>query len=266
LGETGKSTFTEVARKLIGERNCSELRTNLLHERFEIGSYIGKNLLIGADVPRDFLNSKGADRLKALTGADLLDAERKGSNYRFQLPGHFNIVITSNTRLSLKLEGDRSAWKRRLAIIEYERPRTGQTIPRFAELLIEKEGSGILNLAIDGLLALRADVNGGSGSIALSQKQKDRIEGLLDESDGLRMFLEARVTDSLGHDLACKEIIEAYANYAIDKGWNVNTWKTERRLEDLMLELFGVLKSNDIKRLQGNKQTNVRGFHGVNFQ
>jgi len=54
LGETGKSTFSEVARKLIGITNCAELRTNLLGERFEIGSYIGKNLLIGADVPSNF--------------------------------------------------------------------------------------------------------------------------------------------------------------------------------------------------------------------
>ena len=50
LGETGKSTFSEVTRLLIGVMNCSELRTHLLHERFEIGSYIGKHLLIGADV------------------------------------------------------------------------------------------------------------------------------------------------------------------------------------------------------------------------
>jgi phage/plasmid-associated DNA primase len=34
LGETGKSTFSEIARKLLGAENCSELRTNLLHERF----------------------------------------------------------------------------------------------------------------------------------------------------------------------------------------------------------------------------------------
>jgi putative DNA primase/helicase len=37
LGETGKSTFSEIGRKLVGPENCSELRTNLLHERFEIG-------------------------------------------------------------------------------------------------------------------------------------------------------------------------------------------------------------------------------------
>jgi phage/plasmid-associated DNA primase len=62
--------------------------------------------------------------LKAIVGGDLLEAERKNTNYRFQLPGAFKVVVTSNTRLTLRVEGDRGAWRRRLAIIEYEKPRT----------------------------------------------------------------------------------------------------------------------------------------------
>ena len=84
LGETGKSTFSEVARKLIGVMNCSELRTHLLHERFEIGSYIGKHLLIGADVASTFLNSRGAYRLKALVGGG--PARRRAQGRQFPFP------------------------------------------------------------------------------------------------------------------------------------------------------------------------------------
>jgi P4 family phage/plasmid primase-like protien len=265
LGETGKSTFTEIARRLIGEKNCSELRTNLLHERFEIGSYIGKKLLFGADVPRTFLNSKGAFRIKALVGGDLLDAERKGSNYRFQLPGYFNIVITSNTRLTFHLENDRAAWGRRLVIIEYERPRTSQTIPEFAHLLITSEGPGILNYAAEGLLMLRSDIET-CGTVSLSVKQKKRIEDLLNESDGLRLFLNEKLEEAPGCDLSTDEIISTYAQYSTARGWNMNTRQTELSLKDHMVEQFGVLKSNDIKRGSSNNQTNVRGYHGVTFK
>jgi putative DNA primase/helicase len=131
IGETGKSTFSEVARKLIGPQNCSELRTNLLHERFEIGSFLGKNLLIGADVASSFLNSKGAHRIKAIIGGDLLDAEMKNKNHRFQIPGTFNILITANNRQTARIEQDRGAWQRRLAIVEYEKSRTSKIIPEF---------------------------------------------------------------------------------------------------------------------------------------
>lgn len=265
LGETGKSTFTEVARKLIGEHNCAELRTNLLAERFEIGSYIGKNLLIGADVARSFLNSPGAYRLKALTGADLLDAERKGSNYRFQLAGHFNVIVTSNTRLTLRLEGDRLSWKRRLAIIEYEHPRSSKTIPDFAEVLIKSEGPGILRFGVEGFLKLQSDLKDG-GRMKLSKKQDDRNDAFLDESDGLRLFLTNNLEAVQGYDLSSQEIVEEFAKYAIARGWSMNTRQTELALPDLMLELFGAAKSNSIKRGDPKKPTNVKGFRGVKFK
>jgi P4 family phage/plasmid primase-like protien len=261
IGETGKSAFSEVARKLIGPENCSELRTNLLHERFEIGSYIGKHLLIGADVASSFLNSKGAYRLKAIVGGDLLDAERKGSNYRFQLPGEFNVLITSNSRQTAHIEQDRSAWRRRLAIVEYEKPRTNKTIPEFAELLIREEGSGILSTAVEGLLELKADINK-HGSLQLSQRQEQRVESLLNESDGLRIFLEGSVKSDAGGDLTSAEIIQAYSGFCLQRGWSMSTRKAESELTDLMVELFQAVRSNNVER----GKTKVRGYRGVAFK
>jgi putative DNA primase/helicase len=261
LGETGKSTFSEVTRKLIGVTNCAELRTNLLHERFEIGSYIGKNLLIGADVTGTFLNSRGAHRLKAIVGRDLLDAERKGANFRFQIPGTFNVLITSNSRLTARIENDRGPWERRLAIIEYEKPRTCKIIPEFAEELIRKEGSGILLFATEGLLSLNADIES-HGTVQLSAKQKERVESLLNESDGLRLFLTDAVESSLGWNLTTSEIVEKYAGYCSTHGWNMTMRKTEEQLPDLMMELFHVARSNNVP----SGTSHVRGYRGVRFK
>ena len=262
LGETGKSTFSEVARKLVGPTNCSELRTHLLHERFEIGSYIGKHLLIGADVSGSFLNSRGASRLKAIVGGDLLDAERKAANFRFQLPGTFCVLITSNTRLTAHLENDRGPWARRLALVEYEKPRTAKIIPEFAELLIREEGSGILLFAIEGLLHLWSDIDA-YGSVQMTKAQRDRIEGLLDESDGLRLFLQDCVCRDAQSSLTTAELVEGYANYAMGKGWNMSTGQTEKDLPDLMMEVFQVAKSHNVP--SPNSKSGVRGFRGVRF-
>jgi P4 family phage/plasmid primase-like protien len=261
LGETGKSTFSEVVRKLIGVTNCAELRTNLLHERFEIGSYIGKNLLIGADVSSTFLNSRGAYRLKAIVGRDLLDAERKGSNHRFQIPGTFNVLVTSNTRQTARIENDRGPWERRLAIIEYEKPRTSKIIPEFAEMLIREEGSGILLFAIEGLLQLNADIVQ-HGTIEMTKKQKDRVESLLNESDGLRLFLTNSVELASGFSLATSEIIEKYAGYCSEQGWNMTMRKTEEQLPELMMELFQVSRSHNVPY----GESRVRGYRGVRFK
>ena len=41
-------------------------------------AFVGKTLLTGKDVTADFLQHKGASRIKALVGGDLLQCEKKG--------------------------------------------------------------------------------------------------------------------------------------------------------------------------------------------
>ncbi|HLD70028.1 MAG TPA: bifunctional DNA primase/polymerase [Candidatus Omnitrophota bacterium] len=102
----GKSTLALIIQKLIGQMNVTELRTQHLSERFELYRYLKKNLLIGVDVPGKFLSEKGAYVIKGLVGGDWFDAEQKGGTGNFQMQGNFCIVITANSRLQVKLDGD----------------------------------------------------------------------------------------------------------------------------------------------------------------
>jgi hypothetical protein len=114
----GKGTFIRVLAGIIGTVNVGSLRPNLLTERFEIGRLLGKTLLYGADVAENFLNCKGASVIKSLTGGDPVTLEFKGSNERPEILCRFNMVATCNSRLTVHLEGDAEAWRRRLAVIE----------------------------------------------------------------------------------------------------------------------------------------------------
>ncbi len=69
---------------------------------------------------------RGASRLKVLVGGDPISGEGKGLNGDFPMFGTFNIVMTCNSRLRLRLEGDAGAWRRRLLVVRYEKPATGQ--------------------------------------------------------------------------------------------------------------------------------------------
>jgi hypothetical protein len=160
------------------------------------------------------------------------------------------------------LENDRGPWARRLALVEYEKPRTAKIIPEFAELLIREEGSGILLFAIEGLLHLWSDIDA-YGSVQMTKAQRDRIEGLLDESDGLRLFLQDCVCRDAQSSLTTAELVEGYANYAMGKGWNMSTGQTEKDLPDLMMEVFQVAKSHNVP--SPNSKSGVRGFRGVRF-
>jgi P4 family phage/plasmid primase-like protien len=260
--ERGKTTLAVVIEKLVGTANVAQLRTQHLSERFELSRYLGKTMLIGVDVPGDFLSTKGASVLKSLVGGDPLDPERKGSNDHFPMRGDFNILITSNSRLRVHLDGDVGAWRRRLCIVRYEAPPLAKKIPGFADLLIRDEGSGILRWALDGLRALLMDISE-VGDIRRTERQAGIVDSLLAESDSLRYFLKDRVATRAGSDLTVQEIIERYAEFCPSKGWDaLPITVIQRQLEGLMLELFSVTKSNSIER---PGQRNPRGFRGVEF-
>lgn len=136
---------------LIGPHNCVNLRTDLLQERFEIANYIGKTLLSGLDVSSDFLSNRSAPTLKALVGGDQLMAEIKGCAEPQIVQGTFNVLITANSRLRLRIQDDVEAWRRRLVVLTSAASPAERPIPDFGARLLVDEGPGILNWAVDGL-------------------------------------------------------------------------------------------------------------------
>jgi P4 family phage/plasmid primase-like protien len=258
----GKSTLALIIQSLIGQVNVTELRTRHLNDRFELFRYLKKNLLVGVDVPGQFLSEKGAYVIKGLVGGDWFDAEQKCGTGSFPFQGNFCILITSNSRLQVRLDGDTGAWKRRLLIIRFEAPAPAKKIPDFKDVLIREEGSGILNWALQGLGMLLKDIEA-HGDIQLTEAQDKIIDILLAESDSLRHFLVENVVQDENADLSTTEIVEAYAEYCPVKGWNPKPITViYRELESLMLELFGTSKSHSIKR--DDKST--KGFRRVAFK
>ena len=258
----GKSTISIIIQKLVGLNNVTELRTSHLDSRFELFRYLKKTLLTGVDVPGDFLSKKGAHVLKALVGGDILDAEQKGGTGNFPLQGNFSVVITSNSRLQVRLDGDIGAWRRRLFIVRFEGPVPKKKIPDFAGVLITEEGSGILNWALCGLQMVLEDIRI-HGDIQLIDAQSGVVDALLAESDSLRHFLNDCVVSDENSDLTVSEIEEAYAEYCPQKKWNPKPITIIRKeLEGLMLELFQTTKSNSISR--GSKD--AKGFRKVRLK
>lgn len=144
-------------------------------------------------------------------------------------------------------------------IARFEAPAPKKKIPDFGRRLIEEEGPGILNWALEGLQALLQDIHQ-TGDISLTPSQSGVVDALLAESDSLRHFLNRVVERRSGSDLTASEIIEAYALYCPEQGWNaLPITVVQRQLESLMLELFGVVKVNDIRR----NDRSQRGFRSV---
>lgn len=258
----GKSTLANILESVIGTHNVTQLRVQHLAERFEVAGFVGKTLLSGKDVPGDFLNNKSAYVLKALVGGDRLDAEQKNVKHRFELLGEFNVLITSNTRLHVRLDADSGAWRRRLLIVDYERPPTGKPIPNFDRRLVEAEGPGILNWCIDGALQLLHELET-YGSVQLTEAQMKRVDALLSESDSVRHFVSESVVKASGSDVTVSELQTAYHNFCEEQGWQAVTVRQfENQVSDIMMEIHRVAKRTDIKR----NDKNQRGFAHVGLK
>jgi putative DNA primase/helicase len=258
---TGKGCFIRVLRGIIGQENLASLRPQLLGERFELGRFLGKSLLYGPDVPENFLNQRGASVLKSLTGGDPFSCELKNSNDSPQMMGHFNVIATCNSRLTVRLEGDTDAWRRRLVIIDYHKDGPKNVIADLDQQILKSEASGVLNWMLEGLAKLRAD----GWQLKLTTAQQAAVDNLLLESDALALFVKDEIVRAEDGQLTINEVFGAYADYCTSRGWITLTRnRFGGTIADVVIRYHGKTVRHDICDPVSSKAT--RGWSGITLQ
>jgi putative DNA primase/helicase len=256
----GKGTFIRVLTGVIGQINLASLRTQLLGERFELGRFLGKTLLCGADVPENFLNQRGASVLKSLTGYDPVTLEFKNSNESPAIYCKFNVIVTCNSRLTVHLEGDTDAWRRRLAIIEYRKPKPEKVIADLDKQILATEASGVLNWMLAGLDKLRTD----DWQLNLTSQQQRSVDNLLLESEGHTVFVRECLARDAEGQLTVPDCFSAYVEFCNQHGWTALTKnKFGSLIGDVVVRQFGITARNDIQDASGKAQ---RGWKGIRRQ
>jgi putative DNA primase/helicase len=256
----GKGTIVRILKLLLGPSNVVSLRIRQLEGRFELGRMLSRSLAYGADVPADFLNTPGANVLKAITGGDPIAVELKGSNARPEMQLSLNVLITANVRLRARLEGgeDTAAWRRRLRIIQFNNPPPPFPIHDLAERLFREEGPGILNWGLDGLAKLQAD----GFNLWPNAQQQRIVDDLLTESDSVYHFVQdcLRPGDTL-KTLTVTDAHGEYTQYCAARGWNgISRNEFGGKLPPLVSQCLRVAVRNDIVGMNGRQQ---QGFRGV---
>ena len=256
----GKGTFIRVLRGIIGAENVGALRTQLLCERFELGRFLGKTLLYGADVPDDFLNHRGASILKSLTGGDPVTLEFKNSNEAPGILCKFNVVVTCNSRLKVRLEGDTGAWRRRLAMIEYRNPQPKKVIVDLSHQILAREASGVLNWMLEGLEEIRAN----NFQLHLTPAQQKVVDDLLLESESHVVFVRESVARDPEGQLTVADCYAGYIDFCTERGWRALTRnKFSVVIADTVVHQFGVTTRHDIPDERGKEQ---RGWKGIRLE
>jgi len=208
----GKSTLIDLLEMMLGHESIATLNVERLDDRFELGSFFEKRLLVAKDVSAEALNSQAAYMLKALSGDSLIKAEIKHQNRRVSLKGPFNVAITSNSDLFIKLQGDAPAWERRLIIIKFRRKKDLKPENKLSEKMFKDEGSMILNWMIQGAIRARAILDE-KDKFPKTAEQEKRVNELLRLSDSVKAFVAEELQSDAKGKITTFALYEAYENY-----------------------------------------------------
>jgi P4 family phage/plasmid primase-like protien len=255
----GKSTLVTIIESIIGRDNVGTIRTQHLGERFELSSFEGRTLLTAKDVSEKFMMQRGVHVLKALVGHDYMETERKGSNERIGITGEFNVAITCNSELRIKLEGDEGAWLRRLLVINYEKQVTTRRIADYEKQLVETEGNGILKWMVEGARAHKQEL-AECGNFRVTPAQNQRVVDLLDESNEVMRIIQNKVIPFPGSSVSSAELRDAIQACASACGYSPG--KITQMVPAVMANVHGASVAHDIER----NGKNVRGFNGFTLR
>lgn len=263
---SGKSTIVNTIQSLMGRKNCTVLRAQKLNGNFETDDWIGKTCLVGEDVDANFLSCPGVGLLRRATGGSGIKVEYKGGA-KYDIKGNFNVVITSNDKLRVLIQGDAGAWERRILPVNTLPPVKGRRVePDYYERLVKEEGSGILNWALAGLkdlyefTILPKDATGWP----LSSDQQKRINSILQLSDSLRIFIEENIVKQKGYEegLTAHEIETGYFDDCEAKDlMPLPLKKIQKDMGDIMRIVFNVGRTHHC-----GSNHSQRGFAAVRFR
>jgi phage/plasmid-associated DNA primase len=110
-GGTGKSTFCNLARALVGDENVAITSNKALENRFETARFKDKRLLYFPDGER-YISQCAVDIIKRISGGDMLPYEVKFKSVTQFIPTGM-IIIATNTRL---MTDDTAIGRRRISV------------------------------------------------------------------------------------------------------------------------------------------------------
>jgi phage/plasmid-associated DNA primase len=257
----GKSTLVSVFEQIIGLDQWAYLRVSNLADRFEFAAFQGKRLLVGKDLPSNTLRRPAAMLLKALVGGDALQSEEKYVPGREPLQGDFHVLLISNRRLQVSLDGDHEAWRRRLLVVPFVN-QVKKVELGLAQRLVKSEGEGILAWMVQGAGMHLKERK--SGNFALTEEQQARIDDLIAQSRSVEEFVRAKVKKDKKGQVTVHQLADGYMEFCHEKKWGaLSERQLQNELAGVMKETHGVVRRNDIV---SDANRLVRGFRGVRLE
>lgn len=205
-GSNAKSTFINLLREFLGQKNCVSIPLHHLEEdKFALANLYGKLANLFADLPSRAL--KNTSIFKMLTGQDLIPGEKKFRD-KFFFTNYSKQIFSANQ--VPKSPEDSDAFFRRWLIINFPNQFLNSKAKKgiLRELTTKEELSGFLNFAIEGLKRLLK--NQDFSYTESIEKIRDRYIRL---SDSAGAFIMDCIEISPDSYIEKKELFTAYCDY-----------------------------------------------------
>jgi putative DNA primase/helicase len=254
---TGKSVWLSIWRALIGGDHTTSMSLNQIgRNRFMTAELYKSKLNITAELDENG-KIEGTSVIKAITGGDLLTAERKGED-PFHFYGRTKLVAAGNYMPPInKLDGT-TAFTDRLHFLMFNHPVPEKKRDKelLTKLLSDNERTEIIRWALDGLEELKEQNFIFTES---NEAKKFKLKYIGDLNNVPDFISDMCILDSNNHELKVqrRHLYPTYAEYCKDNGIKALS-KSEFYNE---IKNLGVIE--DKLRMYGSNP--LRGFRGLSL-
>ena len=212
-GSNGKSTYIDLFKTILGEKNIVALELQELGERFKTAEMFGKLANIGDDIGDEFVANTAV--LKKLATGDRLNVERKGQN-PFDFNNYAKLIFSANSIPRMGKGKDNSALLRRMIIIPFNAVFSEEDEdfdPSIKYKLSEQSSvEYLITLAIKGL---KRDIK--NNKFTIHEKVQKELDDFEEANNPLIGFIKDISLDDILYE-PTSEVYQKYVEYCINDG------------------------------------------------
>lgn len=212
-GSNGKSTYIDLFKTILGEKNIVALELQELGERFKTAEMFGKLANIGDDIGDEFVANTAV--LKKLATGDRLNVERKGQN-PFDFNNYAKLIFSANSIPRMGKGKDNSALLRRMIIIPFNAIFSDEDEdfdPSIKYKLREQSSvEYLITLAIQGLKRVLKN-----NRFTISEKVQKELDDFEEANNPLIGFIKDINLDDILYE-PTSDVYQKYVEYCISDG------------------------------------------------
>lgn len=255
-GSNGKSTYLKLAKKLLGDDNCTNLSISDINGRaFNRHQLCDSKFNCIHELESDVtLESLFSDKVKSIITGDEITAEIKGGDL-YSLKPKAKLVIASNHFPRINKMPDMAVLRRYL-VLPFEASFGGNEVKLDMFEQLCEELSGIFNKAIEGYERLKAN----NFVFSYESKSQEIIREEIDKKFPVYGFCEKKIESCQGKFMSFAELRDSFTTYCKEKSIGNVTYSPEAFAN----QVKQMLSQNGIS-FKTTKSNGKRGLRDINI-